>query len=113
MSQRHATPCRARHHASIARGESAGAQGQVRPWSSLLLHAKVTIGSSPSHLEVFSKNRIEREQSEMDVSLATNSGHGHGEVCRTPLPLINLYTMAKPPHTYTYCMSRRIFYGRM
>src|SRR5712691_4084824 len=27
----------------------------------------------------------------MDVSLAADSGHGHGEVCRTPLPLINLH----------------------
>jgi len=44
---------------------------------------------SPS--EVFPKNGIKRKQSEMDVRLAANAGHGHGEVYRLHLPLNHLH----------------------
>jgi hypothetical protein len=40
---------------------------------------------------VFLKNGSKLKQSEMDVRLAADAGHGHGEVWRTPLPLLTLH----------------------
>ena len=41
---------------------------------------------------VFPKNGLKRKQSEMDVSLAADAGHGHGEVCR-----LKLFTAPESP----------------